>query len=228
MESKVMEPDVAWYKDGRPINWNGRDWPLCKRLMMIYLTCVEVKENEIPLDAICDGTQVALESWTNARFKRQNTLLTKFTLSCTLAHQVMRFNSGQEILKNALCRYGADVENHLSYVLSLREQLAALDADVSDAWMVDNLVRSMSQFEYYQELHTLTLLGSVQMTTPLDARAMIITLQRNTALEREREKFSADITAKKLGRGGGVSVGKKRLIHDLPADQGRKRKRIRS
>ncbi|KAE8987018.1 hypothetical protein PR003_g23233 [Phytophthora rubi] len=77
----------------------------------------------------------------------------------------------------------------------------------------------MSQFEYYQELHTLTLLGSAQMTTPLDARAMIITLEKNTALEREQKKFSADITAKKLGRGGGFSVRKKRLIHDLPADQ---------
>ncbi|KAE9311805.1 hypothetical protein PR003_g19918 [Phytophthora rubi] len=181
MENKVKEPDVAWNKDGRPINWNGRDWPLYKRQMMLYLTCVEVKENEFPMDAICDGTQVALESWTNeqkTRFKKQNTLLAKFissSLSCTLAHQVMRFSSGQEMwdylskrfegrenattklytqrtlrqkLENASCRYGADVENHLSYVLSLREQLAALDADVSDAWMVDILVRSMSQFEY--------------------------------------------------------------------------------
>ncbi|KAE8963150.1 hypothetical protein PR003_g30599 [Phytophthora rubi] len=51
MENKVKELDVAWNKDGRPINWNGRDWPLYKRQMMLYLTCVEVKENEFPMDA---------------------------------------------------------------------------------------------------------------------------------------------------------------------------------
>lgn len=126
-------------------------------------------------------------------------------------------------LENASCRYGADVENHLSYVLSLREQLAALDADVGDAWMVDILVRSMSQFEYYQELHTLTLLGSDQMTTPLGARAMIITLERNAALEREQKKFNGDPTTKREGRGGGVNssfVGKKRVAHDHATDSG--------
>ncbi|KAJ8548654.1 hypothetical protein ON010_g11017 [Phytophthora cinnamomi] len=107
-----------------------------------------------------------------------------------------------------------------SEIASPQEQLLALDTGVSDAWMVDILVRSMSQFEYYQELHTFTLFGTAEMTTPLDARAMIIILEQNTALEQEQNRPSANITGKKGGREDGVSVGKKRLTHYLPADQG--------
>ncbi|GMF39418.1 unnamed protein product [Phytophthora fragariaefolia] len=46
MDSTTKKADVEWNKDGRPINWNGRDWPLYKRAMMRYLACYEVKENE--------------------------------------------------------------------------------------------------------------------------------------------------------------------------------------
>ncbi|GMF26134.1 unnamed protein product [Phytophthora fragariaefolia] len=109
-------------------------------------------------------------------FMREDQLLAKLissSLSCTLARQVMRFDYGSEMweylakrfegrenattklytqrtlrqkLEAASCRPGADVENHLLYMMSLREPLAALVADVSDVWMVDVMVRSMSQF----------------------------------------------------------------------------------
>jgi len=96
------------------------------------------------------------------RFMRQDQLLAKTiasSLSCTLARQVMNYEYGSEMweylakrfegrenattklytqrtlrqkLEMASCRPGADVENHLLYMLSQRNQLAALEADVSD------------------------------------------------------------------------------------------------
>ncbi|KAG6608696.1 Polyketide cyclase/dehydrase [Phytophthora cinnamomi] len=70
-------------------------------------------------------------------------------------------------------------------MLSLREQLAALD-DVSDIWMVDLMVRSMSQFAYYNQLQTLMLLGGTQaLRTPEEAEAMILILEKNALVERQ-------------------------------------------
>ncbi|KAG3115768.1 hypothetical protein PI124_g8336 [Phytophthora idaei] len=58
MEATSKKPDVDWNKDGKPVNWNGRDWPLYKRTMMRYLACYEVKENEWQLDDNCDQSVI--------------------------------------------------------------------------------------------------------------------------------------------------------------------------
>ncbi|GMF32336.1 unnamed protein product [Phytophthora fragariaefolia] len=229
MDSTTKKADVEWNKDGRPINWNGRDWPLYKRTMMRYLACYEVKENEWRLDDICDGSvtfQSTVSQDEERVFMREDQLLAKLissSLSCTLARQVMRFDYGSEMweylakrfegrenattklytqrtlrqkLEAASCRPGADVENHLLYMMSLREQLAALDADVSDVWMVDLMVRSMSQFSYYNQLQTLMLLGGTQtLSTPDEAKSMILILEKNAVVERQlRARHSAETT----------------------------------
>ncbi|POM74446.1 Polyketide cyclase/dehydrase [Phytophthora palmivora] len=73
-------------------------------------------------------------------------------------------------------------------MMSLREQLAALDADVSNVWMVDLMVRSMSQFSYYMchQLQTLMLLsGTESLSTPQEAKAIILILDKNAVVEKE-------------------------------------------
>ncbi|POM81853.1 Hypothetical protein PHPALM_124 [Phytophthora palmivora] len=45
--------DVQGNKDGLPVNWNGRDWILCKCTMTRYLACYEVKDGEWRMDDIC-------------------------------------------------------------------------------------------------------------------------------------------------------------------------------
>jgi uncharacterized membrane protein YgcG len=176
------------------------------------------------------------------RFMRQDQLLAKTiasSLSCTLARQVMNYEYGSEMweylakrfegrenattklytqrtlrqkLEMASCRPGADVENHLLYMLALREQLAALDADVSDVWMVDLMVRSMSQYSYYNQLQTLMLLGGTQtLGTPEEAKAMILILEKNAIVGRQLQaRRTADVTGhpgnpRGEGRGGGGS-----------------------
>ncbi|POM73838.1 Hypothetical protein PHPALM_9277 [Phytophthora palmivora] len=149
------------------------------------------------------------------RFMRQDQLSAKLissSLSCTLARQVMKYDYGSEMweylskryegrenattklytqrtlrqkLESASCRPGADIEIHLQYMMSLREQLAALDADMSDVWMVDLMIRSMSQQPYYEQLQTLMLLGGIQtLSTPQEAKTMIITLDKNAQVEK--------------------------------------------
>eukprot|EP00644_Phytophthora_capsici_P011609 jgi/Phyca11/21031/fgenesh1_pg.PHYCAscaffold_79_\ len=150
-----------------------------------------------------------------AVYSRQNKLLAKIistSLSCTLSRQVMDIKSGSEMwsylskrfegrenatttlftqrtlrqkLDLASCRPGADVENHLNYMMSLREQLTALKADVGDAWMVDLMVRSMSQYRYYTHLQTLHLIGSDKLNSPVAAKSIILTLDKNALVEKQ-------------------------------------------
>lgn len=90
--------DVEWNKDGRPVNWNGHDWSLYKNQMMWYLVCVDVKRMRINW---IEFVLVTLLLWRRGvpteSLQRQNMLLAKVissSLSCTLARQVMRFDSG--------------------------------------------------------------------------------------------------------------------------------------
>eukprot|EP00644_Phytophthora_capsici_P008998 jgi/Phyca11/14173/fgenesh1_pg.PHYCAscaffold_6_\ len=150
-----------------------------------------------------------------AVYSRQNKLLAKIistSLSCTLSRQVMDSNSGSEMwsylskrfegrenatttlstqrtlrqkLDLASCRPGADVANHLNYMMSLREQLTALKADVGDAWMVDLMVRSMSQYSYYTHLQTLRFIGSDKLNSPVATKSIILTLDKNALVEKQ-------------------------------------------
>ncbi|KAF4046144.1 gag-polypeptide of LTR copia-type [Phytophthora infestans] len=149
------------------------------------------------------------------RFMRQDQLLAKLiasSLSCTLAQQVMRFDYGSDMwnylatrfegrenemttlytqravrqkLESASCRPGADVENHLLYMMGLCEQLVVLDADVSDSWIVDFMVRSVSQLPFYRELRTLMLTGGLHtMKTPDQVKSMILVLDKEELVDK--------------------------------------------
>jgi hypothetical protein len=237
MNSTSKKQDVEWNKDGRPVNWNGRNWPLFSRTMKRYLACYDVAENEWPLDDICDGT--VTYDGTNGneeekRFLKQELLLAKLissSLSCTLAQQVMRFDYGSEMweylaarfegrenemttlytqrvlrqkLEGASCRPGADVENHLLYMMGLREQLKALDADVSDAWMVDFMVRSISQLPYYKELKVLMLTSGLRSArTPEQVKSVILVLEKEELVEKQLQSRVNNGSGNQGGSGRG-------------------------
>jgi hypothetical protein len=239
MNSTSKKQDVEWNKDGRPVNWNGRNWPLFSRTMKRYLACYDVAENEWPLDDICDGT--VTYDGTNGneeekRFLKQELLLAKLissSLSCTLAQQVMRFDYGSEMweylaarfegrenemttlytqrvlrqkLEDASCRPGADVENHLLYMMGLREQLMALDADVSDAWMVDFMVRSISQLPYYKELKVLMLTSGLRSArTPEQVKSVILVLEKEELVEKQLQSRVNNGSGNQGGSGRGNS-----------------------
>ncbi|POM65606.1 LOW QUALITY PROTEIN: Hypothetical protein PHPALM_18649, partial [Phytophthora palmivora] len=92
-------------------------------------------------------------------------------------------------LESASCRPGSDVENHLLYMMGLREQLAALDADVGDVWMVDLMIRSMAQLSYYSQLQTMMLMGGIQtVSTPDQAKSLILVLDKNATVEKQLQR----------------------------------------
>jgi hypothetical protein len=52
--------------------------------------------------------------------------------------------------------------------------------------MVDLMVRSMSQYSYYSQLQTLILVGGTQtLSTPEEAKAMILILGKNAIVEKQ-------------------------------------------
>ncbi|KAG4052990.1 hypothetical protein PC123_g11855 [Phytophthora cactorum] len=103
MKDTSKKPDVDCNKAGKPVNWNGRDWPLYKRTVVRYLACYEVKENEWQLDDICDQSvncQSTVGEDEEKRFTRQDQLIAKFissSQSCTLGRQVMKYDYGSEM-----------------------------------------------------------------------------------------------------------------------------------
>ncbi|EGZ23294.1 hypothetical protein PHYSODRAFT_295749 [Phytophthora sojae] len=115
--------------------------------------------------------------------------------------------------------------------MSLREQLAALNAEVSDEWMVDLMVRSMYQFGYYSALKAAMIVGPTQFERPIQARAMILTLEKNAGVEKmllRRRKNGGDGAA---GRDGDVGRGTKLADQDKDdhlRDEGPQRKRSMS
>ncbi|OWZ18569.1 hypothetical protein PHMEG_0007313 [Phytophthora megakarya] len=136
------------------------------------------------------------------RYEGRENATTKFYTQRTLRQK----------LENATCRGGADVETHLSYLLALRERLAALDADLGDDWMVDIMLKM------------LVLLGGSQLTTPMEARAMILTLEKNSALECSQKRpteggiSSRGEQASASSSSSGIG-GKKRSQPDSTTDQ---------
>ncbi|POM74133.1 LOW QUALITY PROTEIN: Hypothetical protein PHPALM_8957 [Phytophthora palmivora] len=210
MEPTSRKPDVEWNKDGRPVNWNGRDWPLYKRTMMRYLACYEVKDDEWQLDDICDQS-VQFQSTVGEDEEKR-----KFAIMHT-ARQVMKYDYGSEMweylckrfegrendstklytqrtlrqrLESASCRPGSDVEYHLLYMMGLREQVEALDADVGDVWMVDLMIRSMAQLSYYSQLQTMMLMGGIQtVSTPDQAKSLILVLDKNATVEKQLQRY---------------------------------------
>lgn len=110
-DSEAKKAEVEWNKDGRPVNWNGRNWPLYKRTIVRYLTCYKVEDNGWRLDDICDGSTEYRNTNGNEeeqRFMQQDQLLAKLiasSLSCTLAQQVMRFDYGSDMWNYLAARF---------------------------------------------------------------------------------------------------------------------------
>ncbi|KAF4031240.1 gag-polypeptide of LTR copia-type [Phytophthora infestans] len=115
-------------------------------------------------------------------------------------------------LESASCRPGADVENRLLYMMGIREQLVVLDADVSDSWMVDFMVRSVSQLPFYRELRTLMLTGGLHtMKTPDQVKSMILVLDKEELVDNQSQvRINPDVRDEAGGgRQGGRSNGGK-------------------
>ncbi|KAG3187319.1 hypothetical protein PC128_g12649 [Phytophthora cactorum] len=176
------------------------------------------------------------------RFTRQDQLIAKIissSLSCTLARQVMKYDYGSEMweylckrfegrendttklysqrslrqkLETASYHPGADVENHLLYMIGLREQLAALDAGVEDVWLVDLMFRSMSQLPYYHQQQTLMLIGGAcTEKSPEETKAVILVLEKNAAVEKRlqaRRHSKVSLEQTNGGRGGSHGGGR--------------------
>lgn len=84
-----------------------------------------------------------------------------------------------------------------------------MDVNVGDLWMVDLMARSKSQLSYYNQLQTMMLMGGVQsMSTPDQAMAMILVLDKNATVEKQLQARSNPEAQHNGGGGPGSGQGK--------------------
>ncbi|KAG3166073.1 hypothetical protein PC128_g19797 [Phytophthora cactorum] len=94
-------------------------------------------------------------------------------------------------------------------MIGLREQLAALDADVGHVWMVALMFRSMSQLSYYHQLQTIVLIGGANTPkSPEEAKALVLVLDKNAAVEKQLQaRRHSDVSLEQTNGGRGGSHG---------------------
>ncbi|GMF54385.1 unnamed protein product [Phytophthora fragariaefolia] len=126
--------------------------------------------------------------------KRNQSQQHKSRLSLYFAPPVMSPSKNLEIMDSMIKKVDVDVErntdgrpvnwNGQDWPL---EQLAALDVDVSDVWMDDLMVRSMSQCSrLLQPVQTLMLLyGTQTLSTPEGVKAMTLILEKHSGVKRQ-------------------------------------------
>ncbi|RLN66861.1 hypothetical protein BBJ28_00026124, partial [Nothophytophthora sp. Chile5] len=193
-------------KTGRPVRWNGQNWPYYRRLMELAFrrkgsnifdiaTGVKMYDN--------NWTDLQKASWEDAQLEIQELLFA--SVGTDLGQQMMQQTDGTSMwqymsgrfdgtsneqtralmkrqlyaqLESARCGQSGNIEGHLNYMLRLKLRLEATGMTLDDTVFSGMLVSSLPSNERFNRLRGLVETGMDCVSTPEKIVALAVTFDK--------------------------------------------------
>lgn len=198
-------------RTGRPIRWNGLNWPYYKLLMM--LTFQQQGLKKLVLGQESAGANPSTPLQIAATETRQLEIMQLIFASVTtdLGQRLMDFKTGTEMwkylenfyegkvnqhtiamtkrmlfsqLQAARCKPGGDVAAHLNYMTRLKRRLDAVGGGLEDSIFIGMLMSSLPANEKFDRLRGMVEVGLDSLNTSEKVMDMILQLDYSNKMEK--------------------------------------------